>query len=391
MLVIGDSVVWAGGDGWDAGFIRASADKLGVAGTGIIANSRYTGEGEGYANYGSYNGWSENPADVPAGKQKFVLRSTSTTAGNSAKGGFGWGISDNTGILDPQDHLQMHVWHDSSAAGTLGYLERNGAAPFNGLFWGPTAATSPNPTGLTHTVLDFPKGAAGASGDREFFLNDTKNTSVYYSRMLNPEAKGVTVSSWGYGGQSTYAFEQLYAGWDKAGRLEYLNALVDAGSGKLNVVIAEGFNDRNETRTSLGGNPDGDSPEAFADNMRALMNIIRADWTDAGNADGDLSFTLLGTYDIVDRDDPELIAYAAQLAQIAQADPRVSFVNLRDITPAYPEAQAAGYLTDGLHLSRAGALAYSSAAMTAIVPEPTMTASLLLPLLALSRRRRSRR
>jgi hypothetical protein len=47
MLILGDSVVWAGGNGWDAGLINGMAQRTGLAGTGLIPDNYYTYEGEG--------------------------------------------------------------------------------------------------------------------------------------------------------------------------------------------------------------------------------------------------------------------------------------------------------------------------------------------------------
>src|SRR4051794_31336205 len=54
MLILGDSVVWTGGNGWDAGLIRGFSNRVGLAGTGLGVDGGFTGEGEGYAPYGDW-------------------------------------------------------------------------------------------------------------------------------------------------------------------------------------------------------------------------------------------------------------------------------------------------------------------------------------------------
>ena len=87
-----------------------------------------------------------------------------------------------------------------------------------------------------------------------------------------------------------FLFDQwLGQGVTADGRTQWFDALTGGGSGKLNVLIAEGFNDRNEDQPSANGIADGDSPEAFADNMRALLAAIHAippEYLEAARVDG---------------------------------------------------------------------------------------------------------
>src|SRR5690242_1399041 len=89
-LILGDSVVYANGHGWDQGFNIAGARDFGLAGTGLIGYS--TGSlGYGYNNYGSItNGLDPSPSAVPAALQGYNVHSTAVTAGASPVTTYGW-------------------------------------------------------------------------------------------------------------------------------------------------------------------------------------------------------------------------------------------------------------------------------------------------------------
>ncbi|MEL7238519.1 MAG: hypothetical protein AAGK78_06630, partial [Planctomycetota bacterium] len=63
----------------------------------------------------------------------------------------------------------------------------------------------------------------------------------------------------------------------------------------------------------------------------------------------------------------ELIEYGGALQQLAQHDAQLHYVDLRQLTPTFAEGQAAGYFTDGLHLSQSGSTFYSRALLDGIL------------------------
>jgi hypothetical protein len=397
LLIIGDSVVGHAGHGWDAGFIHGADITLGLAGTGLIPNSTFSGEGEGYTTAGGWpaNGWQHGLEHVPVNKQGYVWRGHVTTAGDTPQKNFGFHLDGTT--LDPAAAYDWHVWslpqgEDSS----LDAYRRLGSAPWTRFDTVPQGVELTPGSPVDHTVFSFDQNPIGSPAQaQQIVFENATQTSILYSRLLTPEQPtGITVSSWGYGGKSTYDFfteQYLGTGMTEEGRVTWLEALVDGGSGKLNLVIAEGFNDRGETSTSLGGNPDGDSPEAFADNISALIVQVRADWIAAGMDSSDLSFTLLGMYEVSGGNE-ELRQYADELRQMALADPDISFVDLFDLAPSFDTAVELGYMVDDVHLSRNGALAYGELVMNTLIPEPS--SSLLFAwavLLTLHPRRAMRR
>jgi lysophospholipase L1-like esterase len=393
LLIIGDSVTTFQGDGWDAGMIQAAHEHFGLAGTGLMDGRGIDGDG-----YGSYQvpgaGWDQDPAAAPAARAGHVWKSVHS-AGTTARNDLGVGLAAGNAVLPAGGAYDLHVWSASAAGGgQMGAYRRSAALstfPQRRTTFAPVATATPE-ADLQHTAFNFPAVPGTDAHGHEFFLEATTDTSVYYTRLSRAGATGVTVSSWGYGGKSTLDFyNDLYAGgtMTPAGRAAWLGAVVDGGSGKLNVVIAEGFNDRNETTPSVHGIEPGSSAAAFADNVTSLMDRLRQDWALAGKPVSDLSFTLLGMYDDADTG-TRLREYAAALHDLSVADPSVSFVDLYLLAPTFEQAQALGYLADDVHPTRAGAIAYSRLVMDAIVPEPTGAAAVLLvalPLLHRSRRR----
>jgi hypothetical protein len=237
-------------------------------------------------------------------------------------------------------------------------------------------------------------------------VTNPSNFSLLYSRVTVPGATGASVTSWGYGGRSTLDFyndQWMNQGVTTAGRTAWFDAMTQGGSGKVNVVIAEGFNDRNESDPSLGGHTPGNTALAFSDNIKGLIAQVRKEWVASGRNLGDLSFTLLGMYD----DEAEakslelglpqpLHEFAIELNKIAKADPQISFVNLQNHVPDYAGLWANGWMYDATHPTREGALAMSQIIIDTLsapagfnpLPEPSLGFLVLGGLLALRRRAR---
>ena len=83
------------------------------------------------------------------------------------------------------------------------------------------------------------------TGTSSVFINTSPDTVVFYNRVINPNATGITVTGWGYPGGTMHDFyTDMYDHPRRTpeGRSAYLRALVAGNSGKLNVVIAMGLN-----------------------------------------------------------------------------------------------------------------------------------------------------
>jgi hypothetical protein len=400
LLIMGDSVTWFQGRGWDQGITKAAAASVGLAGTGLIGDSGATGQGYGFSTYGAKffnNGWDSSLDAVPAARQGYAPRvGLTATAGATPLNGFSYGVDGMT--LDPSAAYDWSLYTASptGGGGAMGALRRvataNASYSYNVLQTKSSVATATPADGLQKTVFQFAATPSVASDiPQEFQLRDVTNTSVLYSRLTRPGATGVTVSSLGYGGRPTKDFYNNVWSGDAAGRAEYLSNVVDGGSGKLNVMITEGFNDRGDDTASINGVGPGSSAEGFADNVSSLIARVRSDWAADGHAASDLSFTLVGMYADQYDDLPvnPLFTFSEAERALAEADPQISFVDLFNAAPGYDEAVALGYMFDDTHPSWTGAQAYSEIIFNAIaVPEPTGLALAGVAMVAFARRPR---
>lgn len=374
LLLLGDSVVFSQGHGWDAGFIQAGSEIFGLAGTGLVDG--FGGEGEGYSiNPYHQSNWSADPGLLPESKHGFRWRNRAYSAASMPIGGYGAYVVASP--LDPNAAYDWHLWTAAPEGGGSFSAFRRTAKGYARISNLPPVTVQTPAEGLAHTVLSFPTNNVAPGAAQEMLLENATNVTVFYSRLLRPGAKGITVSSWGYGGHSTLDFlTDMWQGqgMSAAGRAQWFSALTDGGSGKLNVVIIEGFNDRNETTPSVNNIGRPNSPEAFADNMKALVGTVRSDWIASGKDPDDLSFTLVATYKDYWEQQPDWLLgkYAAELEKIARTDPSISFIDLYSMAPDWNQANALGYMLDTTHLSREGAMVYSRMILDAMVlPEPS--------------------
>ncbi len=369
MLLIGDSMVLHQSDGWDSGMILALKSHTGLAASGLIQDG---GEGEQYAVFGTTAALDLSKQAVRADRQGYVWRQRAETAGATPIGDFAAGsLGSPLGVNAGLD-WQLYMVPTANAPQGQGKFEafsRLGVPDYNH-FTSNTSYTISSPaSGLVQKTLHYDSPAQYYGQPMEIHLTNMQNLSVLYSRLSSPGATGASVTSWGYGGRSTLAFYKDYwmgQGMTAEGRKAWFDAMTAGGSGKLNIVLEEGLNDRNESQASLAGTTPGNSSKAFKENIQGLMSQIRTEWTAAGRNYSDLTFMLLGTYEDyfegqADQNDSAgaLHDYSYALQQIALSDPQVSFIDLLNHAPRYDEALSKGYMFDGVHAAKVATTLYS--------------------------------
>jgi hypothetical protein len=400
MWFLGDSIAGP----FNGGMAAAAAAHFGLAGTGLggeIDNLSYTITPPYPLGAG---GWDTSLSAVPANRQDYVLSiAQPATAGTTPAINFTYYLSPG-GELNPQAAYDWHVWTASAPGGGSMQADRGSTDNNNAILQtlAPVATMTPA-SGLQHSVfhLDATTGHDTAVGFGH--LTNVTNTSILYSRLIEPGAKGMTLTTWGYGGHDAlqlYTDKYLGGPTSQAGRAQFLSALTDGGSGKLTVVLEEGTNDAGELNPSVHGITPPGSPAAFLDNMTSLIDGIASDWAAAGKPQGDLSFLVLGMYQYGHRTDAEQAlhrAYAQEVEGLAQTRSDVSFVDLYDIAPTWDQANALGYMADDVHPTLLGATVYANGILdqvvnTAVAPEPTGAAgpALLGALALLAVRKRPR-
>src|SRR5262249_45505257 len=148
----------------------------------------------------------------------------------------------------------------------------------------------------------------------------------------NPDAKGITITNWGYGGHGAhdmYYDKYMSLSSTAEGRAAYLSALTDGNSGKLMVTIEEGTNDTNTALTNIPsghGLPPGNGVPALRDNVESLVDAVKSDWIVAGKTPADLSFLVLGMYQY-GSPAPLEADFTQQMRDLALSRSDVSFID----------------------------------------------------------------
>jgi len=122
--------------------------------------------------------------------------------------------------------------------------------------------------------------------------------------------------------------------------------------------ITTGVNDRSEPLPSVGpvGYTPGSSPEAFAENIKSIINRVRGVWVSQGWPENELAFLITVSPPVETPDDPLLIAYREQAAQIAREDSRVAAFRMDQITSTEELIELGWYQseTDRFHMKQVG-------------------------------------
>jgi hypothetical protein len=351
---------------------------------GEVTNPSYT---ISPPNPGSAFNWDNTNSAVPADRQSFISPfGRPSTAGAAAANYYGFTVVPNS-YLDPQAAYDFHVWTASQGTGSMQAIRRIEQASFQTLQTLPAVPTQTPASGLQHTVFNF-NGFTGFAGQfTTGYLTNVTNTSILYSKFVNPSAKGITITDWGYGGHGAYDLyydKYMNSASTPEGRAAILSAMTDGNSGKLMVTIEEGTNDAAPALASVPsvhGILPGNSSAAFKDNVESLIDAVKSDWSVAGKSPADLSFLVLGMYDYGHRTAAELadhIAFSGQLHDLAQTRSDVSFIDLHDIAPSWDQASALGYMADDVHATVLGADVYSNAIFDQLTSVPEPSALMLL-------------
>lgn len=359
LLIFGDSIVSNGNGGFSNGIAEAAKSGMGMAGSGLLAApsdhpaawSPYTGARlfAGPASPGGADGLSQQL--TPSGRYydartDFALVET----------GYDPLEIDRTAPID---------WH-IFAAGTSSTSQLQAMRMKRMLSPVSVTATHVSPIvpvaqqsqGLTNYIVPF--AATSNVGDWTSFelTANSRDVDIYYTKLINPNATGITVTGWSESGGSAGTFRNTYYNspvFTEAGRDAFYGALVAGNSGYLNVMMTFGVNDAAR-----------DEPSVYRANIEGLIADVRRDWAAAGHDPAKLSFTLMSTYQINPNTYfqveayPNLLQLRPTLDAIAATDSQISFIDLWEAGPAYAEAKALGYLPDGVHPSASGTLAYGT-------------------------------
>jgi hypothetical protein len=375
---IGDSNQIFGGLGWDHGFQYALSQTYSMYATGLIAfaENGFSGSAAGYL-YGRAGSSSNGTltfatSGAPSAQDVFLNKGTGTlTPYNYAYAATGETANTyNSGLilsagcpLDPSAALECDFYYGTfdTGSGAFNPAARYGVSPFTFIA---TQAVSTNTGvlgGMSKSTLAI--SADGARTAVQFSYNrigtNTVTAPVFftYLRARRPSVTaGFSYSTLDFrGGQGarTMAVDLQQAA--DATLTHFFSILrADQGTTKtVCVVINSGLNDRNETLTSVGpaAVADADSPEAFVDNLQAIVERVEEIWSDNGWSRSELFFLFMPSHPVSDPDDTELSSYRTATAAYA---PTVTNGALLNIEALYPQAsiQYASSGTDKNHLTQ---------------------------------------
>ncbi len=234
--------------------------------------------------------------------------SPNTSARSDYNAGF---VVDSTHPIGIQNTLRYHLTHYLFRTPTDGRINisvregfpgnaMNNYAVMNGVR---TAAAQPR---LADVAVDVPPGTRAASGIMCCLANAGDGLGAQgpfygiWNRLENPNrATGISFSPLLYqGGKSARAAcqELLAVGPNAASMREWLRQITRLQNGPpvLLVQIMHGGNDTGDFAPSLGpiGGIRSDFPDGHADNMRCIINTMKAAWAYAGFDANNLYFQL---------------------------------------------------------------------------------------------------
>lgn len=387
LVCLGDSNQLFAGHGWDHGLSKALADRVGLYATGLHFAGENVGNsaGVGYFAYTFSTAWTNlfAYAGAPADADRFLNSASSGLApanylsiapGTVTPAGPNIGMAiDPGGPWNVSAAWRFHFTYAAFPAaglqpgwGVFRPMVRLNQAPWTWLAQATPIDARANQVEPSAGVLELP--AASRPGGLNFRFSDpaTGITGPFVAYSMRAEQSSRTTGAsvhtlYGKGGQSAYDFAralQLSSDDTLAWIFSQVRALQPAPA-RVIVRINTGLNDRNETERSLGplGVLPGDSAEAYADNLTAILNRIESVWVGQGWELSELAFLLTPSHAFSLPEDPELVAYRAAAAQIARTRARVGMVDLAQILPA-DQMLARGFYqsggTDRAHLTQAG-------------------------------------
>lgn len=412
IVCIGDSNQAFGGHGWDHGLTKAGAERFGLFATGLHSAGENLGQGLGLGYLYSILGTAccfpqflhagAPPAldalmspDVFMYPMNYVYL-PGGAAGASAN--LGLQVQSNCPV-DVNAHLRYEVTYGLFAAqgGSFRLSIRLGQPPYSELVSGPPVSTArdsaalhmPTPAPWSVASLDLPAGARHAALNPRFTpwgVNITAPAIFYTQRLINLDrASGVSVSAlYARGSQSARDMALgLLTASDEQLTLFFSRVRDAQGPGKAVLIrVNTGVNDLNETLPSLGPaqvtNPT--SPEAFADNLLAIVLRLQGLWTSNGWNQSELFFLFSVSHPLSNPDLARLREYRGAAEALALTLPRTAVTRFDRLTNA-DEMIASGWYqsasSDRFHLTQAGFEALAAREIGAIIdaaaPPPDFT------------------
>ena len=346
VIGIGDSNQLYGGYGWDEYFAKALVSRFGMYATGIMSAGENAGWGSGagfgYQGFSTASGGNFSYAGAPPALDSFLNGGTLHPLyylflSSGQAGGFeNLGIFLNSNCaINVNGPLRFHVTFGCFEGAGNGFFQPSVRAeqpPYQLFANASVVSTMAESYGESQTTLDLPAATRNCALGFRFCPRGTDMqgpVAILYSSVENTSRdQGVAFSTlYGNGGQSARDMAQSLIDASDTQLTLYFSSIRARQAGQAQeavlIRINTGLNDRNETEPSVGSLAvlDGDSQEAFGDNITAIINRIRGVWVLNGWDMEELFFLISVSHPVSTPDDSELILYREEAMNVADTDP----------------------------------------------------------------------
>ncbi len=361
VVMLGDSNQVHAQDGWDHGWQKNMADRYGLYATGLMPcgeNSGYTmGVGYGYQTFFTAASGVFAYTDAPPALETLMVQGIGLNPQTYMRVPEGASVAAtvNEGLvllpgqpIDVDAALRFHATYGtftSADPGSFRLAVRNQSGPFGNIVVGPAISTNAGVEAAAMASLDIPAGVRGHALNFRFVPASGPETQDidgpflgFYTRaeMLERTA-GVSVSTlYALGDQSARdAAHSLNLATDAQLSLYFSSIRALQGPEKHVLVrVCFGVNDRVEPLISVGTKQvlPGWTPEAYGDNLQAMIDRLTHIWTLSGWPETELSFVFTITPPILEPDDAQLMGYRDAAEQVALVNPRTAVVRFERLT-----------------------------------------------------------
>ncbi len=399
LVMVGDSNQISWKEGWDRGMQVALAERFAYYATGLMPAGENAGlnfgMGYGLFTFASAGGkyiYSGAPSQLDAimkpgiglKPHDYLFLPAGSVASTNSNQGL---VLEFYNLVDVDAALRFHLVHATFAGSEHGSFRLQAFrmdAPAGQAAVGEAMDTNTGAWGVATTSLDVPAGERSTLNFRYVPIASPESQDLigpflaYYTRAENTQRPtGMSAHTLiGYPGATARNFAETLQTADDAQLTAYFSAVraLQGPDKHVMVRVNAGINDRIETLPSRGPKKIqvGNSPEAYADNLQAIIDRVTAIWALNAWDESGLYFNLAPSHPISNPDDPLLIAYRDAANAVALANPRTCVTRF-DILTSHDEMLAKQWYYfpgDKLHLSTWGYDALSGRELDALAACP---------------------
>lgn len=369
IVAIGDSNQLYQGHGWDHGWILAVDQRLGTYASSLLSlgenSGNSAGVGVGTNIFGTLSQGTFEYEGAPAELNEFLTPGIGMRPLNyvyvpdgETRTLLNHGLIISTeSVVNTEEEIRFHLTFGrfpGKQAVTFRPSIRLGESPYSVLAESEPLSNSNGP-GLADFSIDFV--GLPARPPIQFMLGrfNTPFPGPFIAYTVRAEhlarSHGASFSTlYGYGGQSARDMASALMTASDEYLKEYFERIRNLqGQDKFVLVrINSALNDRNESLPPVDGSgfPPA-SPEAYAANIRSMINRISTVWDSAGWPTSELYFLITPSHPVNNPDQPELLAYRDAARELADEYERCAVVDLAALTDATEMLSQGWYQSGG--------------------------------------------